>query len=360
MQIVAVAIPLFFLCIGVELALARRRGVAVYRFNDAVTDLSAGIFQQATLVFLGLFLYVGYARLYAHTLFTLPTWAQWVFAFFAVDFLFYWWHRMSHEHNLLWAAHVIHHSSEDYNLAVALRQGLFSRWTEIPFFLPLAFLGVPPLVYAITYSLNELYQFWIHTRLVGKPGWIGKILNLPSHHRVHHAINPQYLDKNYGGVLIVWDRLFGTYADESEEPVYGITKRLGSFDGVWAQLHYVIELCAMTLRAPGIDKLRVWWKSPAWAPAWMSKTPRSGDKYDPPVSSRRKIYLGVQIALTSAAMFSLMMWFDRMPRPLAIALAALVVAGVITVGGLVEKKRWAVPAETLRVAAALAVAVYFR
>jgi hypothetical protein len=266
---------------------------------------------------------------------------------------------LSHEVNLLWAAHVVHHSSEDYNLAVALRQGLLTRWTEIPFFLPLALLGIPPIVYATTYALNELYQFWIHTRLVRRSnGFIGKILNLPSHHRVHHAINPQYLDKNYAGIFIIWDRMFGTFVEEDEEPVYGITKRLGSFDGVWAQLHYVFELAGLSLRAPGLDKLRVWWKSPAWAPAWMVKPPRTGDKYDPPVSTTRKLYLGAQLALSAAALFSLMMWNDRLPHPLALALGALVALGVITIGGLIERRRWAIPAEALRVTAALAVVAW--
>src|SRR5690606_31238042 len=150
------------------------------------------------------------------------------------DFAYYWWHRASHRISFLWAAHVVHHQSEDYNLAVALRQAWFTSLSSWVLNLPLAFLGVPPLVYGVCAALNTLYQFWIHTRLVGKLGPLEWVLNTPSHHRVHHGIDAPYLDTNYGGVFIVFDRLFGTFVEETHEPRYGTLDPIRSFDPVWA------------------------------------------------------------------------------------------------------------------------------
>ena len=199
---IALAIPVFFLLMGVELWAARRRGARLYRFNDALVDLSCGMSQQVFLVFAAGLLAAGYLWLYRHRFWTLHGPVAWVVAFFAVDFIYYWWHRLSHRVNFLWAVHVVHHQSEDYNLAVALRQAVLSVWTIWPFHLSLALVGVPPVVFATVESFSTLYQFWIHTELVGRIGGpIGFVFNMPAHHRVHHAINPQYLDKNYGGTF---------------------------------------------------------------------------------------------------------------------------------------------------------------
>src|ERR1700722_8367252 len=221
---IALAVPFFFVLIGAELAFARAKKRSVYRVGDALGDLGCGMFQQVLLLFLAgasLALYTWVFEPHR-----LVTWSSaavpWVIALVGVDFLYYWWHRLSHEVNVLWVAHVVHHQSEDYNLAVALRQAILTSFTAVPFYLPLAFLGVPPLVFASANAISTLYQFWIHTELVGKLGWFEGWLNTPSHHRVHHAVTPQYLDRNYGAILIVWDRLFGTFIREEEAPVYGI------------------------------------------------------------------------------------------------------------------------------------------
>ena len=213
---IAFAVPFFFVLIAIELAVARARLRAVYRLADALGDLGCGMIQQVSPVFLAASVLAGYTFVYERL--RVVTWsapaAAWVVAFVGVDFLYYWWHRSSHEVNVLWAAHVVHHQSEDYNLAVALRQAVLTSYTAQLFYVPLAFLGVPPLVFASVNAISTLYQFWIHTELVGKLGWMEELFNTPSHHRVHHAINPQYLDKNHGAIFIVWDRLFGTFARE--------------------------------------------------------------------------------------------------------------------------------------------------
>ena len=361
---IALAIPFFLLLIAVELVWARARGRTLYRFADAITDLSCGVTSQVFVVFYAAVQLSVYAWVFDHhRLFTLrPTAAQWLVAFVGVDFFYYWWHRLSHEVSFLWAAHVVHHSSEDYNLAVALRQAILTSWTGLPFYLPLALAGVPPLVYGLTLAFSTLYQFWIHTQLVGKLGGpVEWLINLPQHHRVHHAINPRYLDKNYGATLIVWDRLFGTFAEENEAPVYGITKAIGSFNPAWAQVHYWVELVQLSWAAPRLaDKLRVWWKSPAWAPEGIAKppvkevSPERFVKYEPTTTPGVKRYVLAWYGLVIAATFALMLLGARLQPGVRVGAALLVLSTLFTFGGLMERRRWAVPAEAVRLFACAA------
>ena len=236
-NLIALAIPAFFFFIGLELLLARRRGARVYRLADALADLGCGIGQRAVLV-LGAAAVLGvYGLVYQHArVVTFPAGSlwPWALAVVGVELGYYWWHRLSHEVNFLWAVHVVHHQSEDYNLAVALRQAILSPVTVLPFYLPLAVLGVPVVPFAVVDALVTLYQFWIHTELVRSCGVLETVFNTPSHHRVHHAVNPQYLDKNYGGTFIVWDRLFGSFAPEVEACIYGVSHPLRSFNPLWA------------------------------------------------------------------------------------------------------------------------------
>lgn len=353
---IALAVPFFFVLIGLELAWAKKRGARVYRFNDAVTDLSCGITSQIVLLAWAATQLAIYAWLYerARLVTIAPAWIAWIVAFVGVDFLYYWWHRLSHEVNLLWAAHVVHHQSEDYNLAVALRQSVITNWTVLPFYLPLALVGVPTLAFATMVAISTLYQFWIHTQLVGRMrGPLDWIFNLPSHHRVHHAINPPYLDKNYGAILIVWDRLFGTYADEEETPVYGITKPLGSFNPFWAQVHYWVEMRAMVRACTRLsDKLRVPFVSPAWKPPGATVEEHGPlaerAKYDPPMTPRMARYIAAQYAVLVVAMFFLLKDKQHIVLP-ALVMASLAVLGaLVSVGALIEGRRWARGAEVTR------------
>jgi sterol desaturase/sphingolipid hydroxylase (fatty acid hydroxylase superfamily)/poly(3-hydroxybutyrate) depolymerase len=346
---IALAVPFFFVLIAIELIWARRRGVRVYRFNDAVTDLSCGITSQLVLLAYATVLLAIYSAVYAR--FRIVTWERawvpWLLAFLGVDFLYYWWHRLSHEVNLLWAAHVVHHQSEDYNLAVALRQAVLTSWTALPFYLPLAVIGVPTHVYALVHAASTLYQFWIHTELFGKvTGPVDWILNLPSHHRVHHAVNEAYLDKNYGATLIVWDRLFGTYIEETEKPIYGLTKPLGTFDPMWAQVHYWFEMAHMARAARGArEKMRVLFASPAWKPAALAAAPAtllgSRKKFDRPLSRRLAAYVGVQYAVVVSVSFVLLMWHHTLPTALVLGGALAVLSSLVGFGALLDGRGWA-------------------
>jgi sterol desaturase/sphingolipid hydroxylase (fatty acid hydroxylase superfamily) len=357
---IALAIPVFFLSIGIEVWVARRRKLAVYRLTDSMVDLASGTLQQVSRIFDTALMIWLYDRLYAHRLIDFKDglsspWA-WLIAFIGFDLGYYWFHRASHRINFFWASHITHHQSEEYNLSVALRQSLTSAFTSLPFTIWLALCGVPTLVYAIIGSLSLLYQFWIHTELIGKLGWFEWVFNTPSQHRVHHATNPRYLDMNYAGTLCIWDRMFGTFVPESEEAVYGLVKSFGSFQPLWAQFHRYVELAQLSWAAPAFkDKLLVWVKGPEWsvpglqafgAPPEVSRATQV--KYDPPVSPGLRRYLWVQLVGTMSGAFVLLFFQNQLPFPIVAGGAALVVLSVTCWGGLIEARPWALPLESLR------------
>jgi sterol desaturase/sphingolipid hydroxylase (fatty acid hydroxylase superfamily) len=364
---IALAVPFFVAFMGLEWWLARRRRLALYRLNDAVVDLSSGIVQQVGLIFMKGALFVLYLWVYEHgRMFELSersVWT-WILAIVLVDASYYAWHRLSHEVNWMWAAHVVHHSSEDYNLAVALRQSLLTPWTLAPFHLPLAVLGVPPLVMFTADAFNTLYQFWIHTQLVGRLGVLERWLNTPSLHRVHHGINPRYLDKNYAGIFVVWDRMFGTYEVESEPVVYGLVKPLHSFNPYTAQFHYGVELWRRARGAPRLaDKLALLLKGPRYTragaepePAPPEVRPETFRKHDPPLTPQLARYICVQLALVVVGATGLM-FFETVWPTWQLALgAALVFLAILGWGGLLERRRWAPPAQWVLLAATAAAA----
>jgi len=359
---IALAIPFFFLLMGVELWAARRVGARVYRFNDALVDLSCGMSQQVLLVFAVGVLGTGYVWLYQHRFFTLRGPVAWLLAFFAVDLIYYWWHRLSHRVSFLWAVHVVHHQSEDYNLAVALRQAVLSVWTIWPFHLSLALVGVPPIVFATVESFSTLYQFWIHTELVGKLGWYERIFNTPSQHRVHHAVNPRYLDRNYAATLCIWDRLFGTFQEEREQPVFGLVKPLASFNPIWAQVQAWVALWRASREARGLDRLRAWLKGPDWRPGGLrieapEVTRATQRKHDPGIQPSLVAYLAANLFLAIAGTTYLLFTELTLPLRFQIALAALLLFTLLGWGGLMERRRWAPLVELGRLALAACVTV---
>ncbi|HET8644713.1 MAG TPA: sterol desaturase family protein, partial [Vicinamibacteria bacterium] len=266
---IVLAIPVFFALITLEVVWARWQERDYYRLNDSVNDLSCGVLQQLFEVFAKTLIFAGYLFVYERwRLLEVPGSAlAWVACFVGVDLCYYWFHRLSHERNALWATHIVHHQSEEYNLAVALRQSAFGGAFSWVFYLPLALVGFPPVMFLACSSFVTLYQFWIHTRAIGKLGPLEWVMNTPSHHRVHHACNPKYIDRNYAGVFIVWDRLFGSFKPEDEEPAFGITKPLRSWNPLWANLHYWAEMLDVARRSSRWpDRLRVLVQRPGWRP----------------------------------------------------------------------------------------------
>jgi sterol desaturase/sphingolipid hydroxylase (fatty acid hydroxylase superfamily) len=297
MNPIVLSIPIFFGLIALELIIGAIRGRKDYRLNDAFGNIGSGIFEQVTGLFAKVFTVALYTLAFEHfRLTTLPTtWPWLLLLFLGVDFFYYWAHRMSHEINLFWLGHVVHHQSEEYNLSVALRQGALQKIFTAPFYLPLAIAGFDPYWFLYLGALNTLYQFWIHTELIGKMGWFELLFNTPSHHRVHHARNPQYIDKNHAGTLIIWDKLFGTFEPEVEKPVYGITVQTATFNPVMAHWKPFVDLKHQLQSLPARFRWKALWHGPGWQPVELSSPPKGFDpnmvKYDRSLAKGLALYL---------------------------------------------------------------------
>ncbi len=315
MTAIIYAIPVFVALMAAEFGIGLALGRNVYRLNDAIGSLTAGILSQISGVFtlaLRVGIYVVVYERFAVFPLRADDWRVWLAALLAYDFLYYWNHRVGHECGLFWAAHVVHHQSENFNLSTALRQTSSGALLSWIFYMPMAIAGVPPLVFVVVGLIDLLYQFWIHTELIGKLGWFDRVFASPSNHRVHHGVNEQYLDKNYGGILIVWDRLFGTFIEEDEAPVYGVRGGLGTFDPIWANLSYYAAMADMSWRARDWrDKIRAWFAPPGWRPADLRPAGpeppydvKAVRPYDPPASRAASIValaaLAAMIGATAA------------------------------------------------------------
>lgn len=293
-----------------ELALhvtGRRR---LYRFSDTIANFSTAIIYAALGGLAIACILPVYEALRTHfALFDIePTNAWgWILGFVCADFCHYWFHRAAHRNNFMWGIHQGHHSSEDFNLGIALRKGIFQQWVDWPFFLPMALLGFPFFtMYLPLKGAQFIYQFWIHNQFIGKLGPIEKVLVTPSAHRVHHGQNDPYIDKNYAGVFILWDRWFGSYAEEKEPVVYGISTPVRTFNPLTMQFTYW-KLLWQDARASTNkwDLLRIWFMPTGWRPtnrrhvAWPDKIKdcHTYEKYDRPVSTRVKIYILLQFAM---------------------------------------------------------------
>ena len=270
---VVLAIPIYFLLIAIELVVNFFSERKVYRLNDALTNISCGIVSQISGLGLKVLSVGVYHFFYTNSaIWAIPTnWYTLLALFIAVDFGYYWAHRMSHEVNLFWGGHVVHHQSEDYNFSVALRQSSFQTLWTFAFYLPLAILGFNTVDFVLMAGLTTVYQFWIHTPYIGKlPKPIEAILNTPSHHRVHHGRDPKYIDKNHAGVFIVWDKLFGTFQEEQETPTYGITKPVNSWNPVWVNFEHYAWMWSELKSIRGLgNKVKYLFNKPGWLPAEM-------------------------------------------------------------------------------------------
>ena len=347
MNVIVYAIPVFIVLMAVEFAVGVATGRNVYRLNDAVGSLTAGILSQVSGVFM-LALSVGvYVLIFNRfALFALggDDWRVWVGALIVYDFFYYWNHRIDHEVGLFWAAHVVHHQSDRFNLSTALRQpstGAFLGWI---FYLPMAVAGVPPVVFVGVGLIDLLYQFWIHTELVGRLGWFDRVFASPSNHRVHHGINDLYLDKNYGGVLILWDRLFGTFEPEVERPVFGVRGGLATFDPIGANFSYYATMADLCRRATDWrDKLRVWVAPPGWVPANLRpKAPpppfdlTAVRPYDPPAGPTASILALAALAAMIGATTAFLAAAPGLPLGAGLAMFAALAGSLWALGALLD------------------------
>jgi sterol desaturase/sphingolipid hydroxylase (fatty acid hydroxylase superfamily) len=264
------AIPAFIGLVIVEMLWARRHKPEAYEPRDTLTSLCFGV-GSSVVGLLGVFTVLPLSMwLYGYRIVTVPwEWWAWPICFVLDDLAYYISHRFSHRMRWFWASHVNHHSSQHYNLSTALRQ----TWTgylslSFIFRIPLAFLGFHPAMLLACGAVNLIYQFWIHTEAIGKlPRWFEYVMNTPSHHRVHHATNPRYLDANYAGTFIIWDKLFGSFIEEvDDEPIrYGIVKQLGTFNLLYSVFHEWIGIAKDVWSAPWRHKFGYIWRPPGWS-----------------------------------------------------------------------------------------------
>ncbi len=356
---IVLSIPIFFLLIGIELVVERFYHRDLYRFSDTVANISCGITSQLSGLFMRVIAIGVYEVVYDNfALFTLEkTWLYWFGLFLLTDFTYYWAHRMSHEINLFWGGHVVHHQSEEYNLSVALRQSSFQVVWTFAFSLPIALLGFDTIDFLLISALNTLYQFWIHTETINKMGWFEYIFNTPSHHRVHHGRNPKYIDKNHAGSLIIWDKMFGTFQAEEERPVYGITKPINSWNPVWANFdHYVMMASEMKMISSWTDKIRYMFKKPGWLPAYLggyrpapAVDPKQYRKYITPSPIALNYYVLFQYVVCLGGTSVFLFNQTKFTTPEKAIIAVLISIVVVNCGVLFENKPWVRICEWIRI-----------
>lgn len=264
------AIPGFVLLLVLEALMLRgRAGVVGYEPRDTAASLAMGVGNVLIGAAAATVTIVVWWAAWQYRVFDIPldAWWSWVLLVVAEDFCYYWFHRFSHRTRFGWAAHVNHHSSQHYNLSTALRQSWTTPLYGFVFWIPLAYIGFHPLAIVVAHSVNLIYQFWIHTEAVGRMGPLEWVFNTPSHHRVHHGTNPQYIDRNYGGIFIVWDRMFGTFEPEGDRVTYGLTRNIRSFNPVVIAFHEWADLLRDMADAPSLRRaLRMPWQGPESKP----------------------------------------------------------------------------------------------
>jgi sterol desaturase/sphingolipid hydroxylase (fatty acid hydroxylase superfamily) len=361
-QSLFVAIPIFLILIGIEMIVAKRKGITVNRPEDMISSLSSGVtnITKDGLKF-GVVL-VSYPWLLDQLmLYKLePVWAAVFVAFLVQDFTGYWMHRLNHRVNVFWNRHIIHHSSEEFNLSCALRQSISETFHfGAILMIPAAILGVPHKIFIILGPIHLFMQFWYHTRLIDKMGWLEKIIVTPSHHRVHHAINPEYIDKNYGQILIIWDKLFGSFQPElkSVPPVYGILRPANTWNPVIINFKHLWQLMKDAFYAKYLwDKIRIWFMPTGWRPddvevRFPLKTidnPYSQIKYGSTNSPPLLIWGGAQMFISLLLMFVMFAESLELGQTITALLALFLMMNVFSYTSLMDGKKIAFGADIVK------------
>lgn len=360
--VLAYAIPGFVGLIIIESLAARWKGVQVNRPADTISSLSSGITNTLkTLMGLAVVIF-SYQWLVEHwAFFDLPaSWWVYAIAFIGLDFKGYWSHRWNHKVNLFWNRHIIHHSSEEFNLSCALRQSI-SAIVGIYFFLyiPMALLGVPAEVVAFIAPIHFFSQFWYHTRLIDKMGWLEYLIVTPSHHRVHHAINDEYLDKNFSEIFILWDKWFGTFQAELETvpPVYGTKRPAGTWNPILINFMHLWSIIQDAWRAQSWwDKLRIWFMPTGWRPADVAerfplayyKKASEQRKYDSHPSAALQWWSGAQLFIHLGLMYHLMFQIAALDFGQILWYGAFLMVSIFSYTTLLDRHRWSMLAELVK------------
>ncbi len=364
--------------IGVEAFFSYIKGKHFYRLNVFIADVSNGvIFAVAGVAILAgaLFLYdlvwthfslaklgillfplespVSFSPFQIH----LGVLISWTFSVVLADFIYYWFHRHTHTIAILWACHVTHHSTQEMNLSVAFRGNAFQRIFEYMYFLPMALIGIPWPMFFLSHRILKVYQFFVHTRFVGKLGFLEEFMVTPSNHRVHHGTQNLYLDKNHGGIFIIWDRMFGSFVEETEEPLYGLTKPVNTFNPITANIHVYVDLIKNVRAARSFsDRMKILFKEPGWKPDYLKteddviKEPAYTEKYNPNPPKGVMIYVMIQALILATV--GLIIWkvakLDLTDAGTLTIIGALVMFSLISINRIMEMKRWSRRTEVIR------------
>jgi alkylglycerol monooxygenase len=343
----ALIIPVFLIFIALEYLYARHKKHGdYYTFNNTVSNLCVGIAERLMdLFFSGSFIFVYQFIYQRYALFHFSTrWYVWLTLLLATDFIWYWYHRLSHNINIFWSAHIVHHQSEDFNLTVAARITIFQAAIRCGFWAILPFIGFHPLMVTSILIIHGAYSFFTHTRVVGKLGILEYVLVTPSHHRVHHASDEKYLDKNYGDIFIIWDKLFGTFQQEEEEPQYGITHPLKNNSFLWQHFHYLLEMFFAFKLAKGF---KAKWDIVFGSPGHINPAIRKSivnklnlNKSNRSPGSNFKIYVKAQIIISVIILSVLVLFIQYIGLQERVALSLFIILTLINCGALLEQNRW--------------------
>ncbi|SEK99655.1 Sterol desaturase/sphingolipid hydroxylase, fatty acid hydroxylase superfamily [Chitinophaga rupis] len=340
------AIPLFLLLMGIEYGVARKKGWRYFSFSTSISNLNVGVAERLLDTFtIGIFYFV-YDYLHRHfAIFNIQSSVLlWIALLILTDFIWYWYHRLAHEVNILWGAHVVHHQSEDFNYTVSARITVFQAFARMMFWSVLPVIGFPPAMIISVQLVHGLYPFFIHTRTIGKLGVLEYIFVTPSHHRVHHACNEQYLDKNYGDVLIIWDKLFGTFVTEEEEPEYGLTKPLDSHSFLWQHFHFLLEIAYAFRQAKGLKQkwLVVFGKPDHINPGIREVLEEKFLFRNPTGTTTRRLhnYVAAQMVMTLAALFFFLLLEKYIPLFVQACFTIFIFLTLINSGAILEQRQW--------------------
>lgn len=351
---IAFAIPFFVSFMLLEYYISKRKNKKVHTFNESIANVNVGIVERISdLLTTGSFFFVFSWLNQNYAIFDIKNnWITWVLLFLATDLLWYWYHRFGHQINLFWAAHIVHHQSDDFNYTTAARITIFQAIARGLFWSILPIIGFQPEMITVFLLVHGTYPFFTHTQMIGKLGWLEYIIVTPSHHRVHHSSNPEYLDKNYGDMLIIWDKLFRTFAEEKTVPKYGLTKSLESHSFLWQHFHYVLELVVAFRLAKGIrQKLKVVFGSPNDIdPRIRTLLERKLSQKVTNVQHSGNLILAIKIKTITAVLvlfftilFSKYITFEKLSF-----ITLFIVLSVIVTGAMLEQKKWIFHLEFLR------------
>lgn len=359
----AFAIPFFLFFMAWEYYYSKRRGKHFFQYAESVANLNVGIAERLLDIFTtGIFFFVFKWVYDNYAIFDIKqNVLTWILLFLVTDLVWYWYHRLAHEINLFWAVHVVHHQSEDFNYTVSARITVFQAMVRCLFWSILPLLGFPPVMISVLLLVHGLYPFFIHTQALGKWGWFEKILVTPTHHGIHHASNPEYLDKNYGDVLIIWDKLFGTFAREQKNVpiVYGLTRPLRSYSFLWQHFHFMLEIVMNFRHAQGF---RAKWKvlfggpdglDPRFRSILERKFLRIRHREQAPTQAMRQ-YITAQTIFSLGLLFVVILFEHHFSMLQLILFSGFILVSLVNSGAILDQRRWIFYLEYIRLLLVLA------